>query len=64
MPEGPPWEEVEGECFAPYELYSCVNASAFQARENFLVFCKNMKSAGSKPENFRFFEKLKIMIFN
>ena len=38
MPEGPPWEEVEGECFAPYELYSCVNSSAFQARDAFVVF--------------------------
>ena len=64
LPEGPPWEEVEGECFAPYELYSCVNASAFQARENFLIFCQTMKPAGSKPAIFRIFKKSKIKIFN
>ena len=65
MPEGPPWEEDEGECFAPYHLCECVRASAFQARDAFVIFDSAEAVIRGRNRKFWIFEKiLKSMISN
>ena len=58
MPEGPPWEEDEGECFAPYHLYECVRASAFQARDAFVIFDSAEAVIRGRNRKFWIFENL------
>ena len=63
-PKGPPEGELKES--ASHHM-NCIHVwtRAPSKRETLLWFsCRCMVFAGSKPENFRFFEKLKIKIFN
>ena len=64
MPEGPPWEEDEGECFAPYHLYECVRASAFQARDAFVIFDSAEAVIRGRNRKFLIFEILEKYDFS
>ena len=58
MPEGPPWEEDEGECFAPHDSQMIKEVERLPSASRFCDF--RLRGGRFRGRNVKIFETLKF----